>query len=139
MDIEGNNLMTDLSMVPEKDVDDVAVAMAAAAVGESPMVEAYTLGAQAEAAFNQQRVVVSRLPRDELEDRYLRLMEESVVIKKHAGKQARATFRFVTSDPKYSHVQRCGFRRKKSKSWQQSWSVYCLTKNVWSLAAAETE
>ena len=94
MDIEGNTLMTDLSMVPEKDVDDVAVAMAAAAVGESPMGEAYNLGAQAEAAFNQQRVVVSRLPRDELEDRYLRLMEENVVIKKHAGKQARVTFFF---------------------------------------------
>ena len=31
---------------------------------------------------------VFRLAREELEDRYLRIMEENVVIKKHAGKQA---------------------------------------------------
>ena len=30
---------------------------------------------------------VFRLAREELEDRYLRIMEENVVIKKHAGKQ----------------------------------------------------
>ncbi|TRY74599.1 hypothetical protein TCAL_00595 [Tigriopus californicus] len=37
--------------------------------------------------FNQQRAVVAKLSRDDLEDRYLRLLEENVVIKKHACKQ----------------------------------------------------
>jgi len=37
--------------------------------------------------FNQQRVVVAKLGRGELEDRYLRLLEENVVLKKHACKQ----------------------------------------------------
>ena len=39
------------------------------------------------AAFNQQRSVVAKLSREELEDRYLRLLEENVVLKKHAVKQ----------------------------------------------------
>ena len=39
------------------------------------------------AAFNQQRSVVAKLQRGELEDRYLRLLEENVVLKKHAVKQ----------------------------------------------------
>ena len=38
-------------------------------------------------AFNQQRTVVAKLSREELEDRYLRLLEENVVLKKHAVKQ----------------------------------------------------
>jgi len=33
-------------------------------------------------AFNQQRTVVAKLSRGELEDRYLRLLEENVVLKK---------------------------------------------------------
>jgi len=37
--------------------------------------------------FNQQRAVVAKLDRSELEDRYLRLLEENVVLKKHACKQ----------------------------------------------------
>ena len=37
--------------------------------------------------FNQQRAVVAKLTREELEDRYLRLLEENVVLKKHACKQ----------------------------------------------------
>ncbi len=37
--------------------------------------------------FNQQRAVVAKLERTELEDRYLRLLEENVVLKKHACKQ----------------------------------------------------
>ena len=39
------------------------------------------------AAFNQQRTVVAKLSRGEIEDRYLRLLEENVVLKKHAVKQ----------------------------------------------------
>jgi protein fantom len=39
------------------------------------------------AAFNQQRSVVAKLSREEIEDRYLRLLEENVVLKKHAVKQ----------------------------------------------------
>ena len=41
--------------------------------------------------FNQQRAVVAKLSRDELEDRYLRLLEENVVLKKHACKQVCCT------------------------------------------------
>ena len=44
---------------------------------------------EAEHVFNQQRAVVAKLTRDELEDRYLRLLEENVVLKKHACKQVR--------------------------------------------------
>ena len=40
-----------------------------------------------EQVFNQQRVVVAKLSREELEDRYIRLLEENVLIKKHACKQ----------------------------------------------------
>ena len=36
---------------------------------------------------NAQRAVVAKLSREELEDRYLRLLEENVVLKKHACKQ----------------------------------------------------
>ena len=39
------------------------------------------------AAFNQQRTVVAKLSRGEIEDRYLRLLEENIVLKKHAVKQ----------------------------------------------------
>ena len=39
------------------------------------------------AAFNQQRTVVGKLSRGEIEDRYLRLLEENIVLKKHAVKQ----------------------------------------------------
>jgi hypothetical protein len=39
--------------------------------------------------FNQQRAVVAKLKREEIEDRYLRLLEENVVLKKHACKQVR--------------------------------------------------
>ena len=42
---------------------------------------------EADQLFNQERALVSRLSRDALEDRYLRIMEESVVLKKHACKQ----------------------------------------------------
>ena len=45
--------------------------------------------AAAEATFNQERSLVAKLSREELEDRYLRLLEENIVIKKHAFKQAR--------------------------------------------------
>ena len=34
-----------------------------------------------------QRAVVAKLSREEIEDRYLRLLEENVVLKKHACKQ----------------------------------------------------
>ena len=34
------------------------------------------LGTQAEAAFNQQRIVVSRLSREEIEDRYVSLFQQ---------------------------------------------------------------
>ena len=71
--MEGLDNDDELSMVPEKD--------------DGQFYNNQQLGVQAEAAFNQQRVVVSRLPREELEDRYLRLLEENVVIKKHACKQ----------------------------------------------------
>ncbi len=37
--------------------------------------------------FNQERAAVARLSRDELEDRYHRLLDENVVLKKHACKQ----------------------------------------------------
>ena len=43
--------------------------------------------AAAEATFNQERSLVAKLARDDLEDRYLRLLEENIVIKKHAFKQ----------------------------------------------------
>ena len=39
-------------------------------------------------SFNiPQRAVVAKLSREEIEDRYLRLLEENVVLKKHACKQ----------------------------------------------------
>ena len=40
-----------------------------------------------DAALVQQRTLVAKLGRDELEDRYLRLLEENTVLKKHACKQ----------------------------------------------------
>ena len=40
-----------------------------------------------DAALVQQRAVVARLGRDALEDRYLRLLEENTLLKKHACKQ----------------------------------------------------
>jgi hypothetical protein len=43
--------------------------------------------AQAEATFNQERSLVAKISRQDLEDRYLRLLEENIVIKKHALKQ----------------------------------------------------
>ena len=47
-------------------------------------------GVDHDAAFNHQRAVVSKLSREDLEDRYLRMLEENVVIKKHACKQVRS-------------------------------------------------
>ena len=35
----------------------------------------------------QQRAVVSKWPRDDLEDKYLRMYEENLLLKKHARKQ----------------------------------------------------
>jgi hypothetical protein len=49
----------------------------------------YLSVAQAEATFNQERSLVAKLAREDLEDRYLRLLEENIVIKKHALKQVR--------------------------------------------------
>ena len=48
--------------------------------------------AAAEATFNQERSLVAKLLREELEDRYLRLLEENIVIKKHAFKQVSKGF-----------------------------------------------
>ena len=53
--------------------------------------------AQAEATFNQERSLVAKISRQDLEDRYLRLLEENIVIKKHALKQVNkiGTCRFL--------------------------------------------
>lgn len=60
-------------MVPVKDLNGVS--------------HEYALHMDPNQVFNQQRAVVAKLSRDDLEDRYLRLLEENVVIKKHACKQ----------------------------------------------------
>ena len=45
------------------------------------------LTVDSDAALLQQRMLVAKLPRDELDDRYLRLLEENTLLKKHACKQ----------------------------------------------------
>ena len=49
--------------------------------------ERQQLHLDADQVFNQQRALVAKLSRAEIEDRYLRLLEENVVLKKHACKQ----------------------------------------------------
>ncbi len=75
----------DDDLVPVKD-DYQQAAAAAAAAGVSVSSVAGGI-MDAEHVFNQQRAVVAKLTREELEDRYLRLLEENVVLKKHACKQ----------------------------------------------------
>ena len=57
-----------------------------------PVREVTSTLTDADHVFNQQRALVAKLNRDELEDRYLRLLEENVVLKKHACKQVRLIF-----------------------------------------------
>ena len=45
----------------------------------------FNLGLEQRAA--QQRRMVSKWSRDELEDKYLRMSEENIILKKHARKQ----------------------------------------------------
>ena len=45
----------------------------------------------ADQVFNQQRRVISKISRLDLEDRYVRLLEENVILKKHACKQVTIT------------------------------------------------
>ena len=75
----------DDSMVPERDPSNMGFSVADEILGgqEQPQMIMRT----STAAFNQQRTVVAKLSRGELEDRYLRLLEENVVLKKHAVKQ----------------------------------------------------
>lgn len=76
-------------MLPERDYNSSGGAVAGDDGHHARTVEEdmEDLGAQAEAAFNHQRYMVGRMPREELEDRYIRLLEENVIIKKHACKQ----------------------------------------------------
>lgn len=67
------------------DLDDDGEAHARAISPEAVM----DLHIDADHVFNQQRAVVAKLSRAEIEDRYLRLLEENVVLKKHACKQVR--------------------------------------------------
>ncbi len=75
------------SMVPERDQNPGDVV-----IGDD--VQAGMIMKTSMAAFNQQRAVVAKLSREELEDRYLRLLEENVVLKKHAVKQV-STYNLV--------------------------------------------
>lgn len=73
------------SMVPERDASNAGgYNLADEMLGNDP--DNLIMKTSA-AAFNQQRAVVSKLSRGEIEDRYLRLLEENVVLKKHAVKQ----------------------------------------------------
>ena len=45
------------------------------------------LTVDSDAALLQQRMLVAKLSREEVEDRYLRLLEENTLLKKHACKQ----------------------------------------------------
>ena len=74
------------SMVPERDPSHMGFSVADEILGGQPDQSQMILRTST-AAFNQQRSVVAKLSRGELEDRYLRLLEENVVLKKHAVKQ----------------------------------------------------
>ena len=73
------------SMVPERDASHMGFSVADEILGGQE--QSQMILRTSTAAFNQQRSVVAKLSRGELEDRYLRLLEENVVLKKHAVKQ----------------------------------------------------
>lgn len=77
------------SMLPERDVSNMGFSVGEEILGnlEQDSSASQMIMKTSTAAFNQQRSVVAKLARGELEDRYLRLLEENVVLKKHAVKQ----------------------------------------------------
>ena len=76
-------------MLPERDVSHMGFSVGEEILGnlEQDSSASQMIMKTSTAAFNQQRSVVAKLARGELEDRYLRLLEENVVLKKHAVKQ----------------------------------------------------
>ena len=73
-------------MLPERDVSNMGFSVGDEILGNQDSASQMIMKTST-AAFNQQRSVVAKLARGELEDRYLRLLEENVVLKKHAVKQ----------------------------------------------------
>ena len=77
----------DMDDVPERDASNTGYHAGDELLGHEEHHGPNVLMKTSMAAFNQQRTIVTKLNREDLEDRYLRLLEENVVLKKHAVKQ----------------------------------------------------